>query len=175
MVDRCAEGRAYVTTPTARLRELGLTLPSVPSPGGNYVHAVRTGHLLFLAGKGSHSALRGKVGREVSLEQAYQYARETGLVLLAVMAQELGSLDRVSRVIKVFGAVNAVAEFEDHPKVVNGCSDLFVDVFGERGRHARTSVGMGSTPNQIPVEIDVVVECADVTESLGTIAPTRER
>jgi enamine deaminase RidA (YjgF/YER057c/UK114 family) len=161
MVGGCAEGRTYVTTPTTRLRALGLTLPSIPSPGGTYVHAVRAGQLLFLAGKGANSALRGKVGREVSLEQAYQYARETGLVLLAVMAQELGSLDRVSRVVKVFGAVNAVPEFEDHPKVVNGCSDLFVDVFGERGRHARTSVGMGSTPNQIPVEIDVVVECAD--------------
>ena len=148
-----------MTLPTARLKELGLTLPPVPSPGGTYVHAVRAGQLLFLAGKGGISPLRGKVGREISLEQAYAYARETGLVLLAVMAQELGSLDRVSRVVKVFGAVNAIPEFEDHPKVVNGCSDLFVEVFGERGRHARTSVGMGSTPNQIPVEIDVVVEC----------------
>ena len=164
-----------MSTPTIRLRELGLTLPAIPSTGGTYVHAVRTGQLLFLAGKGANSKLRGKVGREISLEQAYEYARETGLVLLAVMAQELGSLDRVSRVVKVFGAVNAVPEFEDHPKVVNGCSDLFVEIFGERGRHARTSVGMGSTPHQIPVEIDVVVECADVTENLGTIAPTRER
>jgi len=156
-----AQGRAYVTSPTARLRELGLTLPPVPSPGGTYVHAVRTGRLLFLAGKGANSTLSGKVGRDVSLERAYEYARQTGLVLLAVMAQELGSLDRVSRIVKVFGAVNAVPEFADQPKVVNGCSDLFVDVFGERGRHARTSVGVGSTPNQIPVEIDVVVECVD--------------
>jgi enamine deaminase RidA (YjgF/YER057c/UK114 family) len=150
-----------MTSPTTRLRELGLTLPSVPSPAGTYVHAVRTGRLLFLAGKGADAKLTGKVGRDVSLEEAYEYARQTGLVLLAVMAQELGSLDRVSRIVKVFGAVNATAEFADHPKVVNGCSDLFVEVFGERGRHARTSVGMGSTPNQIPVEIDVVVECVD--------------
>ena len=150
-----------MTSPTTRLRELGLTLPPIPSPGGTYVHAVRTGRLLFLAGKGGTSPLRGKVGREISLDQAYAYARETGLVLLAVMAQELGSLDRVSRIVKVFGAVNADPEFEDQPKVVNGCSDLFVEVFGERGRHARTSVGMGSLPNQIPVEIDVVVECVD--------------
>ena len=125
------------------------------------MHAVRTGRLMFLAGKGGTSDLTGKVGRDVSLEQAYDYARQTGLVLLAVMAHELGTLDRVSRIVKVFGAVNAVPEFADHPKVVNGCSDLFVEVFGERGRHARTSVGMSSTPNQIPVEIDVVIECVD--------------
>jgi enamine deaminase RidA (YjgF/YER057c/UK114 family) len=148
-------------SPTERLRELGLTLPPLPSPAGTYVHAVRTGRLMFLAGKGGTSPLSGKVGGDVSLAQAYDYARQTGLVLLAVMAQELGTLDRVSRVVKVFGAVNAVPEFTDHPQVVNGCSDLFVEVFGERGRHARTSVGMSSTPNQIPVEIDVVIECAD--------------
>src|SRR5262245_14439137 len=150
-----------MTSPTIRLRELGLTLPTLPTPAGTYVHAVRTGRLMFLAGKGADSTLTGKVGREVSLEQAYDYARGTGLVLLAVMAHELGSLDRVSQIVKVFGAVNAVPDFADHPKVVNGCSDLFVEVFGERGRHARTSVGMSSTPNQIPVEIDVVIECVD--------------
>ena len=146
-------------TPTARLRELGLTLPAIPTPAGTYVHAVRTGRLMFLAGKGADTDQTGKVGREISLEQAYEYAKRTGLVLLAVMAQELGSLDRVSRVVKVFGAVNAVPEFTDHPKVVNGCSDLFVAVFGDHGRHARTSVGMSGLPNQIPVEIDVVIEC----------------
>jgi enamine deaminase RidA (YjgF/YER057c/UK114 family) len=148
-------------SPTDRLRDLGLTLPRVPSPAGTYVHAVRTGRLMFLAGKGAGTDLTGKVGRDVTVWQAYDYARQTGLVLLAVMAQELGSLDRVSRIVKVFGAVNATPEFTDHPKVVNGCSDLFVDVFGERGRHARTAVGMGSTPYQIPVEIDVVIECVD--------------
>jgi enamine deaminase RidA (YjgF/YER057c/UK114 family) len=148
-----------VSTPTERLRELGFTLPPLPPPAGSYVHAVRTGSLMFLAGKGSWTTMTGKVGREITLDQAYQYARETGLVLLAVMAHELGSLDRVARVVKVFGGVNATPEFTDHPKVVNGCSDLFVSVFGERGRHARTSLGVGSTPNQIPVEIDVVIEC----------------
>jgi len=116
---------------------------------------------MFLAGKGANTDETGKVGREISLEQAYQNARQTGLVLLAVMAHELGSLDRVARIVKVFGAVNAVPEFGDHPKVINGCSDLFVEVFGERGRHAWTSVGMSSLPNQIPVEIDVVIECAE--------------
>ena len=148
-------------TPTERLRELGLTLPALHGPAGTYVHAVRTGRLMFLAGKGANTDETGKVGRDVSVEQAYEYARKTGLVLLAVMTHELGSLERVSRIVKVFGAVNAVPDFTDHPKVVNGCSDLFVAVFGERGRHARTSVGMSSTPNQIPVEIDVVIECVD--------------
>jgi enamine deaminase RidA (YjgF/YER057c/UK114 family) len=163
----CAQDRSQrieatdVASPTERLHELGLTLPPLPTPAGTYVHAVRVGRLLFLAGKGADTDERGKVGRDVSVEQAYEYARKTGLVLLAVMAHELGSLDRVSRIVKVFGAVNADPEFTDHPKVVNGCSDLFVAVFGERGRHARTSVGMGSTPNQIPVEIDAVIECVD--------------
>ena len=148
-----------MTSPADRLRELGLTLPPLPSPAGTYVHAVRTGNLMFLAGKGATLERAGKVGRDVSVEEAYEYARQTGLVLLAVMAHELGSLDRVTRIVKVFGAVNAVPEFGDHPKVINGCSDLFVAVFGERGRHARTSVGMSGLPNQIPVEIDVVIEC----------------
>jgi len=150
-----------MSTPTDRLRELGLTLPPLPTPAGTYVHATRTGRLMFLAGKGANSGEIGKVGREISLEQAYENARQTGLVLLSVMAHELGSVDRVARILKVFGAVNAVPEFADHPKVINGCSDLFVAVFGERGRHARTSVGMSSLPDQIPVEIDVVIECVD--------------
>jgi len=150
-----------MSTPTDRLRELGLTLPPLPTPAGTYVHATRTGRLMFLAGKGADNGETGKVGREISLEQAYENAQRTGLVLLAVMAHELGSLDRVARIVKVFGAVNDVPEFADHPKVINGCSDLFVAVFGERGRHARTSVGMSSLPNQIPVEIDVVIECVE--------------
>ena len=100
----------------------------------------------------------GKVGRDFTVEQAYQCARTVGLDLLAVMRHELGSLDKVKRVVKVLGMVNAVPEFTDHPKVINGCSDLFVEVFGERGKHARSAVGMGSLPNNIPVEIEVIVE-----------------
>ena len=149
-----------MTSATARLRELGIELPSLPLPAGNYVHAVRTGRLLFLAGKGV-GPFTGKVWRDVSLEQDYEYARRTGIMLLSVMAHELGSLDRVTRIVKMFAVVNAVPEFSDHPTVINGCSDLFVDVFGERGRHARTSIGASSTPDQIPVEIEVVVECSD--------------
>jgi enamine deaminase RidA (YjgF/YER057c/UK114 family) len=147
----------------ARLRELRLDLGTVSAPVANYVNAVRTGNLLFLAGKGPRAGAdgrrpSGKVGREYSVEQAYRQARTVGLDLLAVMRAELGSLDRVKRVVKVLGMVNAVPEFQDHPKVVNGCSDLFVEVFGERGRHARSAVGMGSLPMGIPVEIECIVE-----------------
>jgi enamine deaminase RidA (YjgF/YER057c/UK114 family) len=143
-----------------QIRELNLTLPDLPPPAANYVHAVRTGNLLFLAGKGLPD-IAGKVGAEVSPTQAYEIARQVGLLLLAVMRNELGSLDRVVRVVKVMGLVNATPEFGNHPEVINGCSDLFVQVFGERGRHARTSVGAGSLPFQIPVEIEAVVEVKD--------------
>jgi len=140
-----------------RLNELGIELPRVPAPMGNYVHAVRTGNLLFLAGKGP-GGVTGKVGAGITVEEAYRHAREVGLVLIAVMRQELGSLDRVNRVVKVLGMVNAVPEFARQPAVINGCSDLFVEVFGEKGRHARSAVGMGSLPGGIPVEIEAIVE-----------------
>ncbi|HXU42115.1 MAG TPA: RidA family protein [Burkholderiales bacterium] len=146
-----------------RLKELDLQLPAVTPPVANYVNAVRAGNLLFLAGKGGRAGAdgkrpQGKIGREYTVEQGYQQARDTGVELLSVMRHELGSLDRVKRVVKVLGMVNAVPEFQDHPKVINGCSDLFVEVFGEKGRHARSAVGMGSLPMQIPVEIECIVE-----------------
>src|SRR5205814_10023621 len=127
------------------------------------VNAVASGSLLFLSGKRPRSGAdgtraKGKVGREYTVEQAYQHARSVGIDLLAVMKTELGSLARVKRVVKVLGMVNSVPEFEDPPKVINGCSDLFVEVFGERGRHARSAVGMGSLPMGIPVEIECIVE-----------------
>jgi enamine deaminase RidA (YjgF/YER057c/UK114 family) len=140
-----------------RLKELGIALAPVTPPVANYVNAVRTGNLLFLAGKGP-GPVKGKVGRELTVEQGYQHARSVGLALLAVMQDELGSLDKVKRVVKVLGMVNAVPEFTDHPKVINGCSDLLVEVFGERGKHARSAVGMGSLPMGIPVEIEAIVE-----------------
>jgi enamine deaminase RidA (YjgF/YER057c/UK114 family) len=146
-----------------RLQELKIDLGTVSSPVANYVNAVRSGNLLFLSGKGPRTAAdgkraKGKVGREYTVEQAYQHARTVGLDLLAVMRTELGSLDKVRRVVKVLGMVNAMPEFEDQPKVINGCSDLFVEVFGERGKHARSAVGMGSLPMGIPVEIECIVE-----------------
>jgi enamine deaminase RidA (YjgF/YER057c/UK114 family) len=145
------------------LKKLGIDLGTVSAPVANYVNAVRTGNLLFLAGKGPRVDAHGrrpigKVGRDFTAEQAYQHARSVGMDLLAVMRQELGSLDKVKRVVKVLGMVNAVPEFTDHPKVINGCSDLFVEVLGEAGKHARSAVGMGSLPMGIPVEIECIVE-----------------
>jgi enamine deaminase RidA (YjgF/YER057c/UK114 family) len=141
-----------------KLKELGIQLGPVTPPVANYVNAVRAGSLLFLAGKGPAGGISGIVGKDISVEQAYGHARTVGLNLMAVMRDELGSLDRVRRIVKVLGMVNAVPGFTDQPKVMNGCSDLFVEVFGERGRHARSAVGMGSLPNNIPVEIEVIVE-----------------
>jgi enamine deaminase RidA (YjgF/YER057c/UK114 family) len=145
-----------------RLKELGIDLARATSPMANYVNAVRTGNLLYLAGKGpglpGQPLPTGKVGRDLTIEQAYQHARETGLSLIAVMKAELGDLDRVKRIVKVLGMVNAIPEFGHQPEVINGCSDLFVEVFGERGKHARSAVGLGSLPRGIPVEIEVIVE-----------------
>lgn len=145
-----------------RLRELGITLPQVSSPSANYVNAVQTGNLLYLAGKGPLAVdgkrPSGKLGRDFTIEQGYQHARTTGLDLIAVMKAELGSLDRVKRIVKVLGMVNCVPEFTDPPKVINGASDLFVEVFGDKGRHARSAVGMNSLPMGIPVEIEMIVE-----------------
>ena len=145
-----------------RLKELSITLPSVPGPAGNYVDAVQTGNLIYLSGKGplktEGGATTGKLGKDVTLEQGYQDARSVGLIMLAVLQKELGDLDRVKRVVKLLGMVNAVPEFGDQPKVINGCSDLMVDVFGEKGRHARSAVGMGSLPGQITVEIEAIFE-----------------
>lgn len=144
---------------TDKLIAIEASLPPVPAAAGNYVHAVRTGNHLYLAGKGV--LVSGKVGQDFSKEQAYQFARETGLILLAVIKQELGTLRRVKRVVKVLGMVNATPDFGDHPYVINGCSDLFVEVFGEAGRHARSAVGMGSLPHNIPVEIEAIIEIED--------------
>jgi enamine deaminase RidA (YjgF/YER057c/UK114 family) len=143
-----------------RLLQLSINLPELPASAGNYVHAVRTGNLLFLAGKGPKGSV-GKVGIDVTVAQGYELAKSVGLVLLAVLRQELGSLDRVSRVVKVLGFVNASPDFQNHPEVMNGCSDLLVNVFGEIGKHARTSVGVASLPYGIPVEIEAVFEIRD--------------
>ncbi|MSP46284.1 MAG: RidA family protein [Xanthobacteraceae bacterium] len=145
----------------ARLKQLGLTLPSVPSPVANYLPYRIAGNLLFLAGQGPRDAsgnlMIGKVGGEVSVEEGYKRARMIGLQLLSTMKMAVGSLDRVDTVLKMLCMVNAVPEFKDHPKVANGMSDLFVEVFGENGKHARSAVGMGSLPGQISVEIEGIV------------------
>ena len=145
-----------------RLEELHITLPEVGPALGNYVHAKRIGNLLYLSGKGPEGAdgtmPKGKLGAGLSVDEGYRHARQVGLVLIAAMKDALaGDLDRVEGIIKVLGMVNATPDFEDHPKVINGCSDLFVEVFGENGRHARSAVGMSSLPVGIPVEIEVIV------------------
>src|ERR671924_1718786 len=154
-----------------KLKELGIELVKPTSPMANYVNAVRTGNLLYLAGKGpglpGHPLPVGKVGRDFTKEQGYEYARQTGLSLIAVMKAELGDLDRVKRIVKVLGMVNAMPEFGEQPEVINGCSDLFVEVFGDRGKHARSAVGMGSLPRGIPVEIEVIVEVEDAPAPRG--------
>ena len=146
----------------ARLKSLGIELPKSPSPLANYVPFVITGNLLYLSGQGPREAdgsfHTGKVGQEVTIEQAYQDARLTGLNLLAVMQGALGELDRVERVVKLLGMVNGTPDFLEHPQVINGCSDLMVEVFEEKGRHARSAVGMGSLPNNITVEVEAIVE-----------------
>jgi enamine deaminase RidA (YjgF/YER057c/UK114 family) len=142
------------------LKRKNIVLPSPPKPVANYVRAVRTGNLLYTAGSGpGPTAPRGKLGRDLTVEQGYQAARETGLNLLAVVRESLGSLDKVKRVVKVLGMVNSADGFGDQPKVINGFSDLMVEVFGEEiGKHARSAVGMAALPNNIPVEIEMIVE-----------------
>jgi enamine deaminase RidA (YjgF/YER057c/UK114 family) len=148
----------------ANLKAKNITLPTPPAPMANYVTAVRVGNLLFLAGhgpiRGSDGRMaRGKVGKDLSTEQGAQVAREVGLNLLATTKANLGSLDKVKRIVKVLGMVNCTDDFGDQPKVINGFSDLMVEVFGETiGKHARSAVGMGSLPVQIPVEIEMIVE-----------------
>lgn len=147
-----------------RLEALGLTLPEPPVPVATYVPFRRDGRILYLSGQGPRkhdgSYHRGTVGADVSVEQAYEHARLTGLGLLAAARAAAGSLDRV-RVLKLFGMVKAVPDFADHPKVINGCSDLFVAVLGDAGRHARSAVGMGSLPNGMTVEIECILALED--------------
>jgi enamine deaminase RidA (YjgF/YER057c/UK114 family) len=145
-----------------RLRELGIALPPVPTPVANYVPAVLTGNLLYLSGQGPRNPAggfhTGVVGAEVSVEEACKHARIVGLQLLAAARSALGDLDRVSRVVKLLGMVNAAPGFKRHPAVINGCSDLLVEVFGDAGRHARSAVGMGSLPENLTVEIEAIME-----------------
>ncbi len=144
-----------------RLQELDITLPPAPTPVANYVTALPIGDLLLISGHGPAPAegvkTRGKVGSELTTEEAYQTARQTGLGILATVQQTLGSLDRVERVVKVLGLVNATPDFEEHPQVINGCSDLFVEVFGpDHGKASRSALGVGSLPGQIPTEIEAM-------------------
>ena len=146
----------------AKLKELGVTLPEASTPVANYVNAVTTGNLVFLAGKGPKKEdgtyITGKVGRDLTEEEGYQAARLVGLNQLAALKAEIGDLDRVKRIVKVLGMVNATPDFANQPEVVNGFSDFMVEVFGDKGKHARAAVGMGSLPRNICVEIEMIVE-----------------
>lgn len=152
------------TTPYDRLLALGIALPAAPAPIATYVPCVREGGLLFLSGQGpiepDGTVHAGKVGAGVTVEEAYGHARLTGVNLLAALHAALGDLGRVRRVVKLLGMVNAAPDFAQHPAVINGCSDLFVEVFGEAGRHARSAVGLGSLPMGITVEIEAIVAVA---------------
>ena len=148
-------------TPEQKLEKLGLKLPTVPTPVANYVPFKRDGNTVYLSGQGPRrpdgGMCTGKVGRDVTIEQAYEHARLVGLGLLAAAKLAAGDLGKVE-ILKVLGMVNGVPEFEDQPKVINGCSDLFVEILGDRGRHARSAVGMGSLPGNISVEIEVIIK-----------------
>jgi len=147
--------------PEAKLKEMGIELPAVSAPVANYVNGVRTGNLIFMSGKGPNlpegGYVTGKVGQDLTIEEGYQAARLVGIQQLAGLKAELGNLNKVKRVVKVLGMVNAAPEFGDQPKVINGFSDLMVEVFGDRGKHARSAVGMGSLPNNIVHFMEVVL------------------
>jgi enamine deaminase RidA (YjgF/YER057c/UK114 family) len=148
--------------PEAKLAAMGIKLGAPEQPIANYVKAVRTGNLIFLAGHGPtpplDATVTGKVGRDLTIEQGYEAARRTAISLLISLKAEVGDLGKVRRIVKVFGMVNAVEGFTQQPEVINGASDLLVAVFGDRGRHARAAVGVASLPRNIAVEIEMVVE-----------------
>jgi enamine deaminase RidA (YjgF/YER057c/UK114 family) len=151
------------STIEARLDELGITLPDAPAPAANYVPYVMSGSLLFVSGQIAQDAqglLRGKVGRDFDVEAGSAAARACALALIAQARAAVGDLDRIRRVVKLTGFVNATEAFVDHPKVINGASDLFVDVFGDKGRHARAAVGAPSLPFGVAVEIEGIFEIA---------------
>ncbi|MGI8553656.1 MAG: RidA family protein [Dehalococcoidia bacterium] len=145
-----------------RLKELGYALPPAPQPVGNYVGAVQTGNLVFISGHGPRGSAGerpvGKIGRELTREQGYEAARLCMLACLTSLKGLIGDLDRVQRVVKLLGMVNCTEDFAEHPQVINGGSDLLVSLYGDRGRHARSAVGMQMLPGNIPVEIEMIVE-----------------
>ncbi len=145
-----------------KLKDMGIELFPPQKPIANYVKAVRTGNLIYLAGHGPTKAdgtnITGKLGKDMTLEQGYEAAKQTGIALLSTLKGEIGDLNKVKRIVKVLGMVNCTADFTDQPKVINGFSDLMVGLFGEKGKHARSAVGMISLPNNIAVEVEMIVE-----------------
>ncbi len=152
----------FAQDPEQKLKDKGIILTATSQPIGNYVNVVRVGNLLFLSGKGptkpDGSIIIGKVGRDLTLEQGYEAARLVAINHISVLKVELGNLNKVKRIVKVLGMVNATDDFTNHPKVINGYSDFMVEIFGEKGKHARSAVGMNSLPSGIAVEVEVIVE-----------------
>ncbi|WP_144604814.1 RidA family protein [Algoriphagus algorifonticola] len=156
----CISNLSYAQSPEEKLRELGIELPEISAPMANYVKWKRVGNLIFLAGNGPD--IYGKVGANLSPEEGYQAARETGIEIIAVLkAATGGDLSKIKQFVKVLGMVNSAPDFTGHPAVINGFSDLMVEVFGEKGKHARSAVGVAALPNDIAVEIEVIVEVED--------------
>lgn len=149
-------------TPEERIAAMGLTIADAPAPKANYVNAVCTGNLMYLAGKGPSDPggkwITGKLGADLSVEQGYEAAKIIAMAHVAVLKSELGDLSKVKRIVKVNGMINSAPEFAEHSKVMNGYSDMMVAIFGEKGKHARSSVGMCSLPFNIAVEVEIVVE-----------------
>ena len=152
-------------TPEEKLKALNIELPAVKAPIANYVPAVRTGNLLFLSGTGPSDAngnpITGKVGRDLTVEEGQKAARSVAIAQIAVLKKELGDLSRVKRIVKVLGMVQCIDTFTEQPKVINGFSDLMVEVFGKKGKHARSAVGMSAFPRNIAVEVELIVEIED--------------
>ncbi|HTH58136.1 MAG TPA: RidA family protein [Cyclobacteriaceae bacterium] len=161
----CISGFSQKMDFDKKLKELGIELFPPTKPMANYVKVVRTGNLLFFAGHGptkaDNSNITGKVGKDLTLEQGYEAAKQTGVALLSTLKAEIGDFNKVKRIVKVLGMVNCTETFIDQPKVINGFSDLMVAVFGEKGKHARSAVGMYILPSNIAVEIEMIVEIED--------------
>jgi enamine deaminase RidA (YjgF/YER057c/UK114 family) len=155
-----------ILTPEERLDELGYKLPSLPpAPIGNFINTKRAGNLIYISGQGpltlSGELKKGKVGQDVTIEEATEHAEIVAINIIASLKYELSSLSKVKSFVKLFGMVNSVPLFENHPSVINGCSDLLCKVFGEKGVHTRSAIGVGSLPNNITVEIEAIVEFID--------------
>lgn len=161
----CSSVMLFAQNAEQKLKDQKIELFKPTAPIANYVKAVRVGNLIFLAGHGPSKAdgtiITGKVGKDLSIEQAYMAARQTGISMLSTLKAELGDLNKVKRVVKVFGMVNCTDDFTDHPKIINGFSDLIVSVFGEKGLHARSAVGMNSLPMNMAIEVEMIVEVSE--------------
>ncbi len=158
----CFITTTFAQTPEQKLQSLGIVLPAPTNPVANYVKFVRTGNLIFLSGHGPANAdgkyTTGKLGKELSIEEGYNAAKLTGINLLSTLKAAVGDLSKVKRIVKVLGMVNSTEQFTDQPKVINGFSDLMVAIFGDKGKHARSAVGMASLPMNMAVEIEMIVE-----------------